>query len=91
MPETAPTIFATFQHAMPDGRPCPDLLTHEEAIQYLRLDKWGVRDPKRTLMRLCQEGQLRGTRMGRGTLFRLEELQRFSKAKEQETNSPAAA
>jgi len=36
----------------------PDLLTQEEAVRVLRLDRLGLRDPKETLRHLRRTGQL---------------------------------
>jgi len=76
-----PNIIATFQHAMPDGRPCPDVLTEAEAIKYLRLDKTGIRNPKRTLQHYRTLGKLKGAKIGRAVVYPLAELQRFVKTK----------
>ena len=43
------------------GDPCPDLLTQEEAIRYLRLDTIEIRNPGETLDRYRKQGVLRGT------------------------------
>ena len=40
--------------------PCPELLTEEEAIKYLRLDVNGPKNPKSTLKYYRDKGFLRG-------------------------------
>ena len=57
--------------------PCPELLTPEEAIRYVRLDVNGPREPELTLRRYRELGLLRGTRVGRRILYRRVELDRF--------------
>jgi len=39
-------------------RETPDLLTQEEAIRLLRLDRLGLRDPRESLWHLRRTGQL---------------------------------
>lgn len=58
-------------------RLCPDILTAEEAIIYLRLDKSKVNDPNRTLRRYRDEGRLIGCRIGRDIVYRLADLKKF--------------
>ena len=55
--------------------PCPDLLTEEEAIRYLRLDD--AKDPAQTLYRYRQKGLLKGTQVGRWVRYRRSELEKF--------------
>jgi len=54
---------------------CPELLTEEEAIRYLRLD--GTPHPARTLKYYRDRGLLRCTVVGRRSLYRRVELERF--------------
>jgi hypothetical protein len=61
----------------PDGRPVPDLLTEEEAIQFLRLDTDGPTDPARTLKHYRDKGLLKPTRIGKKNRYSLKELLRF--------------
>ena len=58
-------------------QPCPDLLTAEEAVRYLRLDLLKLADPLETLARYRAEGRLRGTQVGRAVRYRRIELERF--------------
>jgi hypothetical protein len=53
---------------MPDGKPCPVVLTGEETAELLRLD---IGDPMRTLKHYRDEGQLIGFRLGRKVRYRL--------------------
>lgn len=57
--------------------PCPDLLTEEEAIRYLRLDAIDVDNPEETLRRYRKLGQIRGTQVGKCVRYRRKELERF--------------
>ncbi len=58
----------------------PELLTEDEAINYLRLDLTGVRDPARTLRYYREKGLLKATRVGRCIRYRLEDLREFLKS-----------
>ena len=66
---------------LPDGNggftPCPDLLTEEEAIRFLRLDSIGVDDPANTLRYYRRKGLLRATQVGKCVRYRRIELERF--------------
>ena len=53
-------------------RPCPELLTAEEAVRFLRLE--GLKKPKDVLYRLREEGYLRGTQIGRPIRYLRTEL-----------------
>jgi len=55
--------------------PCPELLTEDEAIRSLRLD--GTPHPARTLKYYRERGMLRSTVVGRRSLYRRVELERF--------------
>jgi len=61
---------------LPDGNggytPCPELLTEQEAIRYLRLEE--DRNPRRTLKYYREKGLLRATNVGRHLLYRRAEL-----------------
>jgi len=61
----------------PDGRPCPPLLTPEEAVMLLRIDCIDVQHPQDTLRRYRESGLLRGTRIGLKIFFSLSELLAF--------------
>ena len=54
--------------------PCPELLTAEEAVRYLRLDTTGVAKPELTLRYYRERGLLRATRVGRCVFYRRVEL-----------------
>ena len=58
-------------------QPCPEHLTEEEAIRYLRLDETGVEDPTRTLRYYREKGLLRATQVGRRVRYRRIELERL--------------
>ncbi len=58
-------------------RPCPELLTEQEAIRYLRLDTVGIKDASATLRRYRDRGILRGTQGSKRVFFRRVELDRF--------------
>lgn len=57
--------------------PCPELLTEDEAIRYLRLDEAGGDAPTKTLARYRSMGRLHGTQVGRNIRYRRIELERF--------------
>lgn len=57
--------------------PCPELLTPEEAVRYLRLDKTGIRDPLQSLRYYREKGLLRGTKVGLRLRYRRIELELF--------------
>ena len=59
-------------------QPCPELLTEDEAIRYLRLDTiTGLRNPSETLARYRAQGMLRGTQVSKRVFYRRVELDRF--------------
>jgi len=66
---------------LPDGKggfvPCPELLTEEEAIRYLRLDAIKVEDPAGTLRYYRKKGLLRATQVGKSIRYRRVELERL--------------
>ena len=70
----APTI-------LPNGNggftACPELLTEEEAIRYLRLDGIHVEDPAGTLRYYRKKGLLRATQVGKSIRYRRIELERL--------------
>ena len=57
--------------------PCPELLTEDEAIRYLRLDTVDIDNPSETLARYRSNGTLRGTQVSKRILYRRVELERF--------------
>ena len=64
---------------LPDGNggftPCPELLTEEEAIRYLRLNSIGVEKPANTLRYYRKRGLLRATQVGKCIRYRRIELE----------------
>jgi hypothetical protein len=80
-----PGILPAVHRRAPDGRivevapatPCPDLLTEEEAIRYLRLDIIDIDKPEDTLRRYRKLGLIRGTQVGKCVRYRRQELERF--------------
>ena len=66
---------------LPDGNggftPCPELLTEDETIRYLRLDVDGSPDPVRTLTYYRNKGQLRAIKVGRKNRYRRQDLENF--------------
>ena len=80
-----PGILPPVLRREPDGRlvevvpamPCPDLLTEEEAIRYLRLDIIDVENPEDTLRRYRKQGLVRGTQVGKCVRYRRSELEAF--------------
>ena len=63
---TTPTV-------LPDGNgaftPCPELLTEQEAIRYLRLDVNGPQNPAGTLKYYRDKGILKAVRIGRNLRY----------------------
>jgi len=58
-------------------QPCPELLTEEEAIRYLRLDTVKIDNPGETLKRYRDQGLLRGTQVSKRIFYRRVELDKF--------------
>jgi hypothetical protein len=61
----------------PTPQPCPELLTEEEAVRYLRLDLIDVEDPAGTLGYYRRRGLLRATQVGKCIRYRRIELERL--------------
>jgi len=61
------------------GDPCPDLLTDDEAIRYLRLHEIEIKNPGETLQRYRKEGHLRGTQVSKRVYYLKSELDAFLK------------
>lgn len=59
---------------MPSGKPVPELLTPQEAIEFLRLDVEGPEHPEMTLDYFRREGLLRATRVGKRIRYLKSEL-----------------
>jgi len=66
---------------LPDGNGgftrCPDLLTEDEVIRYLRLDTDGTVDPRQTLKYYRDRGQLIAIKVGRRKRYRRQDLEDF--------------
>jgi len=79
MKENSETAFVTSVLPGPDGqwRPCPSLLTEDEAIRYLRLDTVGIDDPRATLQRYRKQNLLRGTQVSKKIFYLRRELDLF--------------
>lgn len=56
---------------------CPDLLTENEAIRFLRLDVGGPAKPDKTLQYYREQGLLRATRVGKRLRYQRKELLKF--------------
>ena len=67
-------------YILPDGAggftPCPEVLTQDEAIQYLRLDKQKA-DAAKTLQYYRDKKLLKATKIGKNLLYSRKELERF--------------
>lgn len=63
---------------MPDGTPAPYVMTAEEAVVFLRLDKNGTKHPQATLDHYQNEGLLRPIKIGKVRKYLLSELLRFT-------------
>jgi len=59
------------------GQLCPDLLTEQETIRFLRLDVDGPKDPQKTLRYYRERGLLRATRVGKRLRYQRKELLDF--------------
>lgn len=57
------------------ARPCPELLTSDEAARFLRIDH--MSDPQAFLLKCRKEGMLRGTKIGRDIRYLRSELLSF--------------
>jgi len=67
------------------AEPCPELLTEEEAIRYLRLDLIDINDPADTLRYYRRQGLLRAIQVGKAVRYRRIDLERFLE-QQSETN-----
>ena len=69
--------------------PCPELLTTEEAVRYLRLDgDDGPKNPEDTLCYYREKGLLTGVKVGRPIRYRRVDLDEFL-ARQAERSNPA--
>jgi len=71
-------------------KPCPELLTESEAIQFLRLDVDGPTDPSQTLLYYRQKGLLKATRVGKKLRYQRKELLKFIDKLTELTNRKSA-
>jgi hypothetical protein len=64
---------------LPDGNgwftPCPELMTEDEAIRFLRLDQINTEDSSGTLRYYRKKGLLRATQVGKCIRYRRIELE----------------
>ncbi len=58
-------------------QPCPELLTEEEAIRYLRLDTVNIDNPSATLRRYREMQLLRATQVSKRLFYQRKELDAF--------------
>lgn len=61
---------------MPDGRPCPAILTADEVVELLRFTGRGQLDYYR------ERRLIRGSRIGRHVRYTIDEVKRFVKEQE---------
>ena len=64
--------------------PCPELLTEDEAIRYLRLDTIRIQDPAATLRSYRKRRLLLGTQVSKKVFYRRTELEAFLQRQTQE-------
>lgn len=71
----------TVPAVLPDGdsgwTPCPELLTAEEAVRYLRLDTIGHKNPEHTLKYYRECRKLKSTRIGKKLFYSRKALDEF--------------
>ena len=76
-----PTHNTLVSAVLPDGKggftPCPEVLTEEEAIRYLRLDVDGPEHPENTLRYYREKKLLKGTRIGKRIRYTRRSLDEF--------------
>ncbi len=61
---------------MPNGHPCPAVLTGDEVIVLLRLDAIAIKNPQASLDRLRGQG-LNAVRIGKACRFLLSDITQF--------------
>ena len=81
-PEEAKNSYKFISPAvLPDGNggfaPCPELLTKDEAIRFLRLDNINTEIPSNTLRYYRKKGLLRATQVGKCIRYRRIELEKL--------------
>ncbi len=78
---------------MPQGGqiiPVPEVLTEEEAIQFLRLDQDGPKNPQNTLQYYREQGFLHACQIGKRLRYTKTELLRFLEIMTERTNIKAS-
>ena len=61
----------------PNGQPVQEVLTAEEAINFLRIDTTGVKNPTTTLRYYREEGLLNATRISKKLFYTKQQLLEF--------------
>ena len=77
MSSEGPNGFGTVVLPGAPAEPCPELLTEDEAVRYLRLNIEGPKNPGEALRYYREKGLLRATRVGRKLRYRRVELESF--------------
>jgi hypothetical protein len=72
-----PGIVVLPAYGFRPGDPCPDLLTEDEAVRYLRLDTISIKNPEASLRYYREKGQLRGTQVSKRVFYLRAELDRL--------------
>lgn len=57
----------------------PDMLTTDEAVRYMRLDRDGAKSPERSLQRYCRDFAVQTMKVGHGVLYPLSELKKLKR------------
>lgn len=74
-------IYNLVPAVLPDGNdgftPCPELLTEDEAIRYLRLDILGPAKPENTLRYYREKKKLKATKIGKKLRYSRKALNDF--------------
>ena len=84
VPATGAPVLCIVVPGFRPGDPCPDLLTEQEAIRYLRLDTIDIDKPAETLRRYRDKDLLRATQVSKKLFYRRSELdQLLNKLSEQ--------
>jgi hypothetical protein len=73
-------VFMT-PSVLPDGNggftPCPEVLTEDEAVRYLRLDLVGHKSPAATLRYYREKKKLKATRISKKLFYTRKSLNEF--------------
>ena len=62
---------------LPDGTPCPTVLTEADLITFLRLNELGISNPSGTLRYYREKGKLSATRIGGRNCYTVESAMEF--------------